>query len=232
MGVSNDTLRRWDKSGELKPTKKDQKTGYRYYGEEDVYNYLKNLDIFKIASLWVRPEQKDEPQKLFYCASNDVFRARLERFRNELYKDLNSNEVCSLVGLIIGEIGNNSFDHNIGNWPDIPGIFFGYSLRDKKIALADRGLGILKTLSRVRPGLDSSKDAVRTAFTEIISGRAPEARGNGLKAVRNIVTKYNMQLVFQSGNARLRLRRGDRELKLRELKKSIKGCLALIEYDY
>ena len=29
----------------------------------------------------------------------------------------------------------SSPDHNIGNWPDIPGVFFSYSLRSKVVVL-------------------------------------------------------------------------------------------------
>jgi len=33
-----------------------------------------------------------------------------------------------MAGAIAGEIGNNSFDHNIGNWPDMAGIFLDIRL--------------------------------------------------------------------------------------------------------
>jgi hypothetical protein len=59
----------------------------------------------------------------------------------------------SLLTSVAGEIGNNSYDHNLGQWPDIPGIFFAYDLNKKQIALADRGVGILETLRKVKPEL-------------------------------------------------------------------------------
>jgi len=34
------------------------------------------------------------------------------------------------------------------------------------------------------PELSTDEEAVRTAFTKVVSGRAPESRGNGLKFVR------------------------------------------------
>ncbi len=230
LGVSIMTLRRWEKSGRLIPLR--SKGGHRYYRPEDIKEYQKNLDIFKLATKWAESTKVEELPNFFYCARIDVFWARLEKFKNELYKNLNANEVYSLIGLIVGEIGNNSFDHNLGNWPDVPGIFFGYNLNTRQIALADRGQGILNTLKRVKPGLDNDKEAMQIAFTEIVSGRAPEARGNGLKSVRNIITHYNMKLFFQSGNARLNLGKGDEELNLRETKKAIAGCLSLMKYNY
>ncbi len=95
----------------------------------------------------------------------------------------------SLLTSVSGEIGNNSYDHNLGQWPDMSGIFFGYDLNKKQIVLADRGLGILQTLKRVRVELKDHESALKVAFTEIISGRKPEARGNGLKYVKNVISK-------------------------------------------
>ncbi len=51
------------------------------------------------------------------------------------------------------------------------------------IIIADRGRGIMETLKKVKPGLANDMDALTVVFTERISGRAPEARGNGLKFV-------------------------------------------------
>lgn len=47
-------------------------------------------------------------------------------------------------------------------------------MRKRYIVLADRGLGILETLKQVRPTLKTHIEAVNVAFTEILSGRAPE----------------------------------------------------------
>ena len=107
----------------------------------------------------------------------------------EMLNDPKLKDYFSLIVSVAGEIGNNSYDHNIAHWPDIPGIFFGYELKKNQIALADRGLGILETLKRVKPELKDFKEALQVAFTEIISGRTPEARGNGLKYVRRVISK-------------------------------------------
>jgi len=136
----------------------------------------------------------------------------------------------SLLTSIAGEIGNNSFNHNLGQWLDIPGIFFGYDLNKKQIILADRGVGILKTLKRVKPELKNHKEALLTAFTEIISGRKPEVRGNGLKYVRKIISKYPISLTFQTGDAKLILRGGNQNINIENASDNIKGCLALITY--
>ena len=86
---------------------------------------------------------------------------------------------------------------------DTPGIFFSYSMRKRIVVLADRGLGVLATLRRVRSELSSPEEALTVAFTEIISGRYPEVRGNGLKFVRSIITDSLFTLSFQTGDAYL-----------------------------
>ena len=136
-----------------------------------------------------------------------------------------------MITAVAGEIGNNSFDHNLGNWPDIPGVFFSYAIRNRKVALADRGQGVLTTLKRVRPQLASSSEAIKVAFTETISGRYPEARGNGLKFVRSIIVKNPFSLHFQSGDAQLYLKRDDVGLDVRQTESIINGCFALISFE-
>lgn len=57
-----------------------------------------------------------------------------------------------------------------------------------------------KYVERVRPELETPEQALRVAFTEIVSGREPEARGNGLKYVRSVVFKNPINLLFQTGD--------------------------------
>jgi len=231
IGVSIDTLRRWDKNGKLKSIRLSRgKYEHRYYKKNAIKEYLANLDVFKIAKDWAKADEPPELQSFFSCPDGSVFNARLAKLEAELMKIKDLDEKFSLISSITGEIGNNSFDHNLGNWPDVAGIFFGYNLNKRKIALADRGQGILKTLKRVRPDLSNHQEALRMAFTEIISGRSPESRGNGLKYVRSLVAKHNFNLLFQTGNARLQLKKGDKDLDIKITKTNIQGCLALISF--
>ena len=226
LGVSIDTLRRWDKSGKFSSVRVSP-GGNRYYRKSDVGLFIK--EPLTMAKNWAASVSAYEPDQKYYCKTRDVFQARLERFQLELSSGTN-NTSLSLVSAIAGEIGNNSFDHNLGNWPDVLGIYFSYSLAEKKIILADRGLGILFTLKKVKPDLKNHKEALVVAFTETISGRAPESRGNGLKFVRNIVTQNPIKLTFQTGNAFLELQQGDQNLEVEIKESSIPGCLAVIEY--
>jgi len=223
LGVSVDTLRRWDKSGKLKPTKISE-AGYRLYHRSQIELFLN--DLYKLAKNWVLKET--ELSSNLYCSNSAVFQTRLAKMQDLLGGVEELVSIFPLVVAVAGEIGNNSFDHNLGNWPDVPGIFFGYDINKKVIILADRGLGVLATLRRVKPELNTDKDALRVAFTEIISGRAPEVRGNGLKFVRKVVAENPIGLLFQTGNAELVLKKDSDNLDIKESAEPFRGCLALI----
>jgi len=162
-----------------------------------------------------------------YCKTRDVFQARLEKMTNDILqeKEIGENKAY-IVAAIAGEVGNNSFDHNLGNWRDTPGVFFDYEYRNGGliIALADRGQGIFATLKKVRPGLANDEEALKVAFTEVVSGRAPEIRGNGLKFVRENVKVENIHLDFYSGGAKAEL---NEDFKISEAENEVNGCLAI-----
>lgn len=225
LSVSIDTLRRWDKSGKLVATRKDRGT-HRYYVKEDLE--LFSSDLLKLANDWVI-SGGDMPSE-FYCSNSAVFQARLFKMQDLLIASGKASKIFSLIVAAAGEIGNNSYDHNLGNWPDVPGIFFGYDINKGIIVLADRGLGVLKTLSRVRPSLANHEDALRVAFTEMISGRAPEDRGNGLKFVRKVISENPIDLFFQSGDGELRMEGNNPNLDIEKSKTNIQGCLAVIKF--
>ena len=189
---------------------------------------MKN-DIEKLGYDWITadPENVDVGSD-YYCETRDVFQARLDRMVDDLLANNNiKTEKAYLVSAVAGEIGNNSFDHNLGNWVDVMGIFFGYNFvgNELKIVLADRGQGVLKTLKKVKSELENDSEALETAFTERISGRAPEARGNGLKFSKESIKRENMHLIFTSGNAQAEL---NKEMKIKQIDENIKGCLAIL----
>lgn len=227
LGVSIDTLRRWDLAGRLQSTRSAPR-GHRYYLQSDIDQYLQDVDT--IARRWAEASQAIEPEPDVYCQTRDVFQGRLEQFQSKLSR-ITPLTTVSLVTAVAGEIGNNSFDHNLGNWPDMPGIFFSYNIRTRKAVLADRGQGILTTLKRVRPELASVEEALKVAFTETVSGRFPETRGNGLKFVKSIIIANPFTLYFQTGNACLYLKQHDKDVVVQRAKTSIRGCFATIGFE-
>lgn len=225
LDVSPMTLRRWDESGKLVAIRKEGGT-HRYYRQRDLEFFTS--DLKKLAFDWMQ-EHADIPGQ-YFCPNAAIFLARLTSFEAALLKKPGYEKLFSIIVSIVGEIGNNSFDHNLGKWPDEPGIFFGYDVNTGVAVLADRGLGVLETLRQVRPDLPNHTEALRVAFTEIISGRSPERRGNGLKYVREVVTNNPITLFFTSGDAELRMQEPKKELRITRSSILTRGCYATIEF--
>ena len=226
LGISRVAVFKKIKNGTIKA----QKIGRNFviFKKDNGGLEVLSSELFKLAKNWAVFGKEFSDQ--FYCQNSGIFQARLVKMEALMLKDKSAKNLYSLLTSMAGEIGNNSYDHNLGQWPDTPGIFFGYDLGKKQIILADRGIGILETLKRVRPELKNHEEALKMAFTEIISGREPEARGNGLKYVRNVISKNPINLLFQTGDAKVNLHSGSRDLNIETAKQSIRGCLALISY--
>lgn len=228
LGISETTLRRWDKDGSFKATFLTP-GGQRRYSLADLEKKTKG--IFRLAEEWVEAKQPFSPEQDFYCSTSDRFKTRHERMAHEVDAHPSWQKTGSLISSAAGEIGNNSFDHNLGNWPDIAGAFFAYDLGKRIIVLADRGVGVLTTLRLVRPKLKTDAEALKMAFTEIITSRATEHRGNGLKYVRKALSLAGAELMFQSGDAVLEIRKGKPGFKIKKADTTIRGSLSVIKFS-
>lgn len=188
-----------------------------------------NRDLIAVSFTWVKNKLPLPIPDEYFCTTRDVFQARLETQLNHWESDIGAD--AYLLTAIVGEIANNSFDHNLGNWPDIPGIFFACETNKKLIVLADRGQGVLKTIRFVKPEVENDKEALNVAFTQIISGRKDEHRGNGLKFVKNTVLENNWRLQFYSDSASAEIRSSLKSGVLKiKFHPHIQGCLAVIKY--
>lgn len=225
LGVSKDTLRRWDESGAFPAIKSPG--AHRYYTRIQIELYRNEL--YATAKRWVTSTSNELPVSDFYCENQPRFQSRLMKMEKLLEANVVERPWFSLIVLAVGEMGNNSFDHNIGNWPNVPGIFYAFDLKKRQVVLADRGRGVLATLRNARPELASHADALRVAFTEYVSGRTPEKRGNGLKSVRAVVEAQPISIVFRSGNAIATLRHGE-TMKIERTEEEISGCLIELRY--
>ncbi len=196
LGVSAQTLRNWEKSGKLHSERSVGKQ--RYYSLDELQRFA--VDIEGLGLVWATSAIPPELPREYYCELPDRFTTRVIRMGLELQGDSRfSEELDSLITLVASEIGDNSFAHNIGNWPDVIGMFFAYDLQKRTIVIADRGRGVKATLRQVRPSIADDKEALLVAFTEIISGRNPEKRGNGLKVVRRVLESRKIGLFYRSG---------------------------------
>lgn len=225
IGVSIDTLRRWDASGRLRAARRTPGR-QRLYSQAQID--LLAEDRVRLGFDWAR-DGIDIPSQN-YCERSVTFQARLDKFKNQLFAIPELLEVAPLIVAVCGEIGDNSFVHNIGNWPDKPGIYFAYDLNRRFTVLADRGRGVLATLRPVKPSLRTDAEALTTAFMEVISGRAPEKRGNGLKFVRTIASTYPIKVSFQSGTSRVLLDREHPTVAPLSAEVPIRGCFAVIKF--
>ncbi len=235
LGVSIDTLRNWEEKGILASFRPSAQSK-RYYRTEDLRQFLEKggqaqaVDMESMAEKWAFAANPSPLPSQFYCETSDVFQARLQRMELEMQRVEALKDIFSLAVAITGEIGNNSYNHNIGNWPDALGTFFGYDLKKRKVVLADRGQGVLKTLKRVVPELNDDAEALKVAFTQYISGRAPENRGNGLKFVRDSVGSGAFLLQFQSGSALLKLEGASEALNIVKTEKTFHGSFAVLSF--
>jgi hypothetical protein len=152
------------------------------------------------------------------CKTRDIFSARLQSYVTENKKWLEA--------AIIGEIGNNTFDHNFTYAADHPrGLYCDFNYMDTCIVLADFGRGIRSSLEEVI-SVDSDIEAMEIAFTKRISGRAPEQRGNGLKFVKQTIIENNWYLYYQSGSGCCKI--DNKVITFFESEKYFTGCFAIV----
>lgn len=164
-----------------------------------------------------------------HCPTRDIFQARLDKIRLTFESDTKNNlDIIYPLVAIVGEIGNNSYDHNIGNWRDVMGIYFNVDFINKAIIIADRGQGIFASIQKVKPNVKTDIEALKVAFTEVISGRFPEKRGNGLKFVTKVAEDLGLEIELFSGNAIAKIE--SKQLNFTQNDNKINGVLAIIKY--
>lgn len=225
LGVSVQTLRNWEKSGKLRAERSVGRQ--RYYVLSALKDFALNLKMLGLA--WAISALPPELPSKYYCERLDRFTSRVAKMGIELQHTGGiSLESASLLTLIAGEIGDNSFAHNVGNWPDVLGIFFAYDIPQRFIVLADRGRGVKTTLQQVRPHLVTDVDALKVAFTEIVSGRSPEKRGNGLKVVRSVAESKEIGLSFRSGIGVVDIPKSPGPMRIKMTSENVRGTYAVI----
>jgi len=153
--------------------------------------------------------------ELSYCPTSDVFKARLPRLLKMLQNFGMNEDNAGLATALVGELGNNAFDHNIGNWPtDVHGaIIIGqrYPYKNKlKITVADPGIGFKASLHRKDPNLKSEAEAIKLALEKGVSGRIEEKRGNGLKFIQDSTFQIFSGVVLIQSYDGLVIRREDK----------------------
>jgi hypothetical protein len=157
-----------------------------------------------------------------FSMTRDVFTARLQSYILESKKYLEA--------AVIGEIGNNTFDHNFVFELQFPrGVYCNLSYKNGYVVIADYGRGVKGSLLSVVPSISTDIEAVEMAFTKQISGRTPEQRGNGLKFVSETVRQNQWRLFFQSGKGTCSINKDG--LSFFESGIHLTGCLVIICFN-
>jgi len=144
--------------------------------------------------------------EMIHCRTKDELEGRLHRFIR-IFENfgMDSNDARTMTA-IVGELGNNVFDHNLGNWPtDSTGCIilaqrYGGNVNRIQVVIADFGSGFLASLKPAYPELKSDVDAIRKGLAGF-TGRLGEKRGNGLKTIQAwTIDKFRGTLSIHSGS--------------------------------
>ncbi|MBL7671086.1 MAG: hypothetical protein JNM39_11445 [Bdellovibrionaceae bacterium] len=162
------------------------------------------MDSLQNVLRYFKSGKIDSSDHFYFSENRGEFIPRLSKLAKFLEEVEFDPHLSSLIVACAGEIGNNSFDHNLGYWKDKPGLTLGWNLSERSltVGLADRGRGIVQSLRPVVGEGIPSQEVLKLAFETVVSGRAPERRGNGLKFVCKSLTlnPLNSLVCFSNGH--------------------------------
>ncbi len=185
----------------------------------EVLSYLKRMHFDQIMrelgyESFLKPlaaiemNERDNPgvQEIIWCKYRDEFDARLKGgIRRMLIGFGMSGDAEAMTTALIGEMGNNVYDHNEGQWPtNIGGAFilaqYYPKLRQAHVVVADPGIGFLGSLSPTNPEISNAVEAILLGLSGV-TGRVNEDRGNGLLLIQEwAVNKFRGEFRVQSGD--------------------------------
>lgn len=180
----------------------------REIGYVNQANHLEQLSI---------PEKENlNVQEIVHCLYRDEFNVRLERFISMFQNFGLGIQDSYLATGVVGELGNNVFDHNSFSWPtNISGSIImaqNYpKMRCIEVAIGDPGIGFRGSLATAFPKLTSDIEAIRTGLAGN-SGRVGETRGNGLRLIQQwTIQNFSGMVMVQSGDGLVIVRKGQIE---------------------
>jgi len=158
-------------------------------------------------------------QEILHCEFRDDFEGRLSSRIRRMFKEIGMNEFeGNLATQLVGELGNNVFDHNSGLWPtDVRGaiILAQHNPQQKKVevVVADPGVGFLKSLKVADPLLNNDIDAIKLGLSGV-TGRTGERRGNGLRIIQEwTIDKFDGIVKIHSGSGLVIVSKDGQETK-------------------
>ena len=185
---------------------------------KDILLYLKRMhfDIFMEELTYINfldplnkicINEKDNlgVHEIMHCNFRDEFNARLSSKIRKMFTGFGmSSDNEPLTTSLVGEMGNNVFDHNEGLWPtDVRGAIIlaqHFPTKNKtEVVVADPGIGFLGSLKPSNPSLKDDSEAILLGLSGV-SGRVGEKRGNGLKVMQDwTLNRFDGTVRIQSG---------------------------------
>lgn len=135
----------------------------------------------------------------------DQFEASLPSVIRFLQEKGFQEEDVYRITAIVGELGNNTFDHNLGKWPNgFIGCFLALRVHKTEklleMVIVDLGVGFQESLKAHDPTPRSEQEAIIMGLKGA-TGRIGEKRGNGLRTIRAwMKLYYRGKLRIQSRN--------------------------------
>ncbi|MDP2930727.1 MAG: hypothetical protein Q8N56_03970 [bacterium] len=175
--------------------------------DQNMLSYLKRMHFHELFSeltykSFLAPLEKTEVNEkdndnvceILHCIFRDDLEARLgSKIRRMFFHfGLNENEEPMATSLV-GELGNNVFDHNDGQWPtSVRGAIILAQMnpqqRMAEVVVADPGIGFSGSLKALNPNIANDVDAIKLGLTGA-TGRIGERRGQGLQIVQDWTIK-------------------------------------------
>lgn len=199
----------------------------------DANQYLKQIGLDEIMkkftyddsclsqfeSMEINEQNNFNIHRILYSRFRDEFNAYLESTIRKMFRDFGMKETDEQKAtVLVGELGNNVFDHNEGLWPtDIRGaiILAQKDTKVKKIELvvADPGIGFLNSLRGIPEPPVTDIDAIKLGLKGT-TGRVGERRGNGLPLILDwTINQFNGIVKIHSGNGLVIVDKNKQETK-------------------
>jgi len=166
---------------------------------------LKNADMNERENLNIH--------EILHCLFRDQFTARLGSGIRRMFINFGMSEADEQrATALLGELGNNVFDHNEGAWPTkFRGAIIvaqNYPKIQKiEVVVADPGVGFAGSLKNIENPPKNDSEAIKLGL-QGVTGRIGEPRGNGLKLVQDwTINKFNGIIMIHSGNALIEVSR-------------------------
>lgn len=181
----------------------------KYLKEMSFDKVLEELNYNEQANILQRRQISESENLNIQAIKHCYFRDEIDVVINKLinvFKNFSLNIDDSIrTAHLIGEVGNNVFDHNSLVWPtDISGCFIiiqNYPKTKKvEVVVSDPGIGFFGSLRNAYPELETSLEAIKKGLTGF-TGRVGEERGNGLRLIQNWTKIYfSGKIMIHSGS--------------------------------